>query len=68
MFQNIRCQVVDWTSIVFLESILLTINYLLRLRTVLGDFGFFLMVDRNRRLNRISLGHFILYLHLLVLS
>jgi len=52
MFQNIQCQVVDWTSIVFLESILLTIDCLLRLRQFLGGFGFFLTVYRNRRLNR----------------
>jgi hypothetical protein len=44
MFYNIRCQVVDRTSIVFLESILLTIDCLLGLRQFLGDFGFFLTV------------------------
>jgi len=64
MFQNIRCRVVDRTSIVFLESILLTIDCLLRLRQILGDFGFFLTVDRNRRPSRFSLGHFMLRLHL----
>ena len=37
---------------------------LLEIKVVLGDFGFFLVVDRNRRLSRFFLGHFILRFHL----
>jgi len=32
---------------------------LLEIKVVLGDFGFFLVVDHNRRLSRFFLGHFI---------